>query len=80
MQVAEYVATISPGFLWRTLPEDSREVEFKNLQGGTTEYTITVSAIVGNAKMKGVTTKAFLPPFPPQNLTVHLTDFMPNNR
>ena len=26
-------------------------------QGGTTAYTITVSAIVGNAKMKGVTTK-----------------------
>ena len=26
-------------------------------QGGITEYTITISAIVGNAKMKGVTTK-----------------------
>ena len=28
-------------------------------QGGITEYTITISAIVGNAKMKGVTTKVW---------------------
>ena len=28
----ECVATISPGCLWNTLPEDCREVEFKNLQ------------------------------------------------
>ena len=26
------MATISPGCLWNTLPEDCREVEFKNLQ------------------------------------------------
>ena len=31
-KVAEYVATISPGCLWNTLPTDCREVEFKNLQ------------------------------------------------
>ena len=29
-------------------------------KGGVTEYTITVSAIVGNAKMKGVTTKVIM--------------------
>ena len=28
-------------------------------QGGITEYTITISAILGNAKMKGVTTKVW---------------------
>jgi hypothetical protein len=71
LAVAEYVATIFPGQYWKTLSEKCREVEFNNLCGGTTEYTITVSAIVGNAKMKGVATKQFLPPFPPQNLTAH---------
>ena len=32
------------------------------------QYTVTVSAIVGQAKMKGVTFKSYLPPYPPQNL------------
>ena len=71
LTVAEYVATIFPGHAYQTLAEDCKEVEFKNLSGGTTEYTVTVSAIIGNAKMKGVAIQQFLPPYPPQNLTVH---------
>ena len=42
------------------------------------QYTITVSAIVGQAKMKGVTLKAFLPPFPPQNLQCYPSEVGPN--
>ena len=80
LEVAEYVATIFPGHMWKTLPENCREVEFMNLCGGTTEYTVTVSAIVGNAKMKGVFTKQFLPPFPPQNLTVHTPEILANKQ
>ena len=68
LEVAEYIATISPGYNWKSLSENTREAEFKNLEGGTTRYTITVSAIVGQAKMKGTTLTTFLPPFPPQNL------------
>ena len=80
LEVAEYVATIFPGHMWKTLPENCREVEFRSLTGGTTEYTVTVSAIVGNAKMKGVFTKQFLPPFPPQNLTVHTPEIPANKQ
>ena len=80
LTVAEYVATIFPGHAYQTLEEDCKEVEFKNLSGGTTEYTITVSAIIGNAKMKGVAIQQFLPPFPPQNLTVHPSVTLSNNR
>ena len=63
LEVVEYIATIVPGYDWKSLSENSREAEFKNLEGGTTQYTITVSAIIGKAKMKGVTIKAYLPPF-----------------
>ena len=80
LEVAEYVATIFPGHNWKTLPDNWREVEFRNLVGGTTEYTITVSAIVGNAKMKGVAIKQFLPPFPPQNLTVQSLEMFSNKQ
>ena len=80
LTVSEYVATIFPGHAYQTLAEDCKEVEFKNLSGGTTEYTITVSAIIGNAKMKGVAIQQFLKPFPPQNLTVHPSITLSNNR
>ena len=36
--------------------------------GGTTKYMVMISAMVGYSKMKGVTLKTFLPPFPPQKL------------
>ena len=68
MKVDEYIVTIFPGYDWKSYSTDGKEAEFKHLEGGTTQYTITVSAIVGQAKMKGVTFKYFLPPYPPQNL------------
>ena len=76
LEVTEYVATIFPGNTWKSLAGDVMEVEFQSLSGGTTEYTITVSAIIGNSKMKGVATKQFLPPFPPQNLTIHPSEIL----
>ena len=78
LEVAEYIATIFPGYDWKSLSENSREAEFKHLAGGTTQYTITVSAIVGQAKMKGVTIKAYLPPFPPQSLQCYPSECMAN--
>ena len=36
--------------------------------GGKKEYVVTVSAIIGNAKMKGVSKIRTLPPYPPKSL------------
>ena len=68
----KYVITIYPTDKHRTYEVaanlDYHEYEFKDLSGGKNEYIVTISAIIGDAKMKGVTTTRHLPPFPPQNL------------
>ena len=44
------------------------EAKFTSLEGGKTQYMVTISAIVGQAKMKGITNGEYLPPYPPQKL------------
>ena len=78
LEVAEYIVTLFPGYDWKNLSENCREAEFKHLDGGLTHYTVTVSAIVGQAKMKGATVKTFLPPFPPQNLYCYPSEIVAN--
>eukprot|EP00092_Neocalanus_flemingeri_P016447 GFUD01017797.1.p1 GENE.GFUD01017797.1~~GFUD01017797.1.p1 ORF type:complete len:977 (-),score=204.76 GFUD01017797.1:255-3140(-) len=72
LEIEEYIATIFSSdnafHESKTLGKNCRSAEFKNLKGGTTKYMVTISAMVGNAKMKGVTIKTFLPPSPPQKL------------
>ena len=72
LEVQKYVITIYPTDKHRTYEVaanlDYHEYEFKDLSGGKNEYIVTISAIIGDAKMKGVTTTRHLPPFPPQNL------------
>ena len=72
LEVQKYVITIYPTDKHRTYEVaanlDYHEYEFKDLSGGNNEYIVTISAIIGDAKMKGVTTTRHLPPFPPQNL------------
>ena len=48
----------------RTLARIVNILSSKNVKGGTTKYMVTISAMVGYSKMKGVTLKTFLPPFP----------------
>ena len=76
----EYIITIFPGYDFKSLSTDAKEAEFHHLEGGSTVYTITVSAIVGQAKMKGVTYKTYLPPYPPQNLQCYPSDVVVNKR
>jgi hypothetical protein len=64
-QVDKYIATIFPGNELKEV-NIGEPVEFSKLAGGTQEYTITVSAMINNAKMKGARTMFHLPPFPPQ--------------
>eukprot|EP00092_Neocalanus_flemingeri_P001833 GFUD01001954.1.p1 GENE.GFUD01001954.1~~GFUD01001954.1.p1 ORF type:complete len:952 (+),score=205.85 GFUD01001954.1:214-3069(+) len=70
--VQKYVATIFPfsRHHMKTIlaQENEHEVEFKDLVGGKREYVVTLSAIIGDAKMKGVNRTTYLPPFPPQKL------------
>ena len=78
LKVDEYIVTIFPGYDFKSLSTDAKEAEFRHLEGGTIQYTITVSAIVGQAKMKGVTYKSYLPPYPPQNLQCYPSDVVTN--
>ena len=84
LEVEEYVATIFSSdnafHDWKNLGQNCRSAEFKNLKGGTTKYMVTISAMVGNAKMKGVTLKTFLPPFPPQKLHCSSSEIMENTK
>merc|ERR1711892_1356082 len=70
--VQKYMTTIFPysRHHMKTIQaqENEHEVEFKDLVGGKREYVVTLSAIIGDAKMKGVNRTTFLPPFPPQKL------------
>ena len=72
LEVQKYVITIYPTDKHRTYEVaanlDYHEYKFTDLSGGKNEYIVTISAIIGDAKMKGVTTTRHLPPFPPQNL------------
>jgi hypothetical protein len=72
LEVEEYVATLFSSdnafHDRRNLGQNCQSAKVKNLKGGTTKYMVTISTTVGNAKMKGVTLKTFLPPFPPQKL------------
>ena len=72
IMIQKYVVTIFPSSnsnMITVLAGDAEhEVEFSDLTGGKREYVVTISAIIGDAKMKGVSRKTFLPPFPPQNL------------
>ena len=72
LEVQKYVVTIFPTVKhvsYEMSAEDNQhEYEFKDLAGGKSEYIVTVSTIIGDAKMRGVTTTRYLPPFPPQNL------------
>ena len=71
----KFVATIFPkkdGENYKdVLKNEDYKAEFENLEGGTKEYLITVSAIISDAKMKGATLRTYLPPHPPQNLRVN---------
>ena len=73
LEVQKYVITIYPTDKHRTYEVaanlDYHEYKFNDLAGGKSEYIVTISAIIGDAKMKGVTTTRHLPPFPPQNLS-----------
>ena len=69
--IQKYVATICPSSDNRpktVKAKDPLEVEFTGLTGGTKEYTVTVSAFIGDSKMKGVSKSTCLVPYPPQNL------------
>ena len=84
LEVNNYVATIFSSdnafHDMKTLGKNKQSAEFRNLKGGTTKYTVTVSAMVGNAKMKGKTQNTFLPPFPPQKLKVTSMEFTENSK
>ena len=71
--VQRYVATLLPAHRHHiksvVAAQQEHQLEFRDLEGGRREYVVTISAIIGDAKMKGVTTTTCLPPFPPQNLT-----------
>jgi len=65
-----YVATIRPGnHEPKTLKLNwAGEVKFDELEGGTQRYTLTISELIKNSKMKGASVSFHLPPYPPQNL------------
>lgn len=60
LEVQKYVITIYPTDKHRTYEVaanlDYHEYKFTDLSGGKNEYIVTISAIIGDAKMKGVTT------------------------
>ena len=73
LDVQRYITTIFPcndNNSQRTIRanQDSHEVEFVDLAGGRKEYVVTLSAIIEDAKMKGVKRVTYLPPYPPQKL------------
>ena len=74
INLQKYVATILPkikdNFLDIEPHANNNTAKFEELEGGTREYIITVSAIIGDAKMKGATYRTCLPPHPPQNLRI----------
>ena len=71
MEVQKYVVTIFPYSRdhIKTVWAEPFEAEFQDLVGGKREYVVTISAIIGDAKLKGVSRTTCLPPFPPQNLS-----------
>ena len=71
IEVQKYVVTIFPYSRdhIKTVWAEPFEAEFQDLVGGKREYVVTISAIIGDAKMKGVSRTTCLPPFPPQNLS-----------
>ena len=79
IMIQKYVVTIFPSatsnMITKEAGEGQHEAEFTDLIGGKREYVVTISAIIGDAKMKGVSHTTFLPPHPPQNLAyAHLED------
>ena len=46
-------------------PEWQYEAEFKDLQGGNTEYIITIATVIGKSRMKGERIVTYLAPFGP---------------
>lgn len=73
LRLVKYVVTILPKIRdnYKDVAKSDRYVaEFENLEGGTREYIVTVSAIISDAKMKGAIYRTYLPPYPPQNLRV----------
>ena len=73
LNVQKYVVTIFPFSRdhVRHIPvniDQKYEEVFRELTGGQREYVVTISAILGDAKMKGVSRTTHLPPFPPHNL------------
>ena len=69
--IQKYVVTISPSSYTRPVTVKAAaplEHDYHGLTGGTKEYTVTVSAFIGDSKMKGVSNSTFLLPSPPQHL------------
>ena len=72
--IQKYVVTIFPSSYPRPVTVKAQEypleVEFSGLTGAgsTKKYTVTVSAFIGDSKMKGVSKSTFLVPYPPLNL------------
>ena len=72
IMIQKYVVTIFPSATSNMITKEAGEpleAELTDLIGGKREYVVTISAIIGDAKMKGVSHTTFLPPHPPQNLT-----------
>ena len=75
--IQKYVVTISPSSYTRPVTVKAAaplEHDYHGLTGGTKEYTVTVSAFIGDSKMKGVSNSTFLLPSPPQHLKCVKTD------
>lgn len=73
IKLQKYVATILPKIkdnFHDIQPGANNTASFSELEGGTKEYIVTVSAIIGDSKMKGATYRTCLPPHPPQNLRI----------
>ena len=76
LQLQRYVATIFPYShnseqtvrVDSTAAQGGYEVEFHDLAGGKREYVVTLSAIIEDAKMRGVKRVTCLPPHPPSKL------------
>ena len=73
LDVQRYITTIFPCYdnnSQRTIRanQDSHEVEFLDLSGGRKQYVVTLSAIIEDAKMRGLKRVTYLPPYPPQKL------------
>ena len=79
LELQRYITTIFPSNdnnSQRTIRanQDSHEVEFLDLAGGKKQYVVTLSAIIEDAKMKGLKRVTYLPPYPPQKLVATNSD------